>query len=70
MVDLCPVAETHPPQVVGEHHATVEHVDHHPLVGSPKQGAGAASLVWRRRDSDEQMMIIKTFIIFGAAILI
>lgn len=42
--ELSPVGQTYPPHVVREHHATVEHVDHHPLVGSPKQAVGPAGL--------------------------
>lgn len=42
--DFSPVCAAKIPHVVGEHHATVKHVDHHPLVGFPKQGAGPASL--------------------------
>lgn len=33
-----PVLEAHPPHVVGEDHAAVEHVDHQPLVDLPEQG--------------------------------
>lgn len=33
-----PVAEAHPPHVVGEDHPAVEHVDHQPLVDLPDQG--------------------------------
>lgn len=42
--ELSPVRKGYPPHVVGEHHATVEHVDHHPLVGSPDEGLRPASL--------------------------
>ena len=43
-VDGRPVAPGDPPHVVGEHHAAVEHVDHHPLVGPPEHAAGPAGL--------------------------
>lgn len=45
-----PVGEGYPPHVVGEHHPTVEGVDHDPLVGSPKQGACPAGLEERWRN--------------------
>lgn len=48
------MGQTYPPHVVGEHHATVEHVDHHPLVGSPKEGAGPAGLQGREEDEWRQ----------------
>lgn len=51
-VEPFPVAEEYIPHVVAEHHATVERVDHHPLVGSPKQGACPASLSGREREND------------------
>lgn len=35
-VNGVPVAPAHPPHVVGQHHAAVKHVDHHPLVGLPE----------------------------------
>lgn len=41
---LCPVGEANPPHVVGEHHATVKGMDHHPLVSSPEQGVGPTGL--------------------------
>lgn len=48
--DLSPEGEGYPPHVVGKHHATVERVDHHPLVRSPKQGVRPASLSGRKKD--------------------
>lgn len=48
--DFSPVGESYPPDVVGEHHPTVEGVDHDPLVGSPKQGACPAGLEERWRN--------------------
>lgn len=42
--DFSPVCAAKIPHVVGKHHATVKHVDHHPLVGFPKQGVRPASL--------------------------
>lgn len=42
--ELAPVGDGDPPHVVGEHHPAVESVDHHPLVGLPKQGVCPASL--------------------------
>lgn len=39
-----PVRKAHPPEVVGEDHAAVKHVDHEPLVDLPEQGARPASL--------------------------
>lgn len=39
-----PVPEAHPPHVVGEDHAAVEHVDHQPLVGLPEQRLRPAGL--------------------------
>lgn len=39
-----PVPEAHPPHVVGQDHAAVEHVDHQPLVQLPQQGVGPAGL--------------------------
>jgi hypothetical protein len=38
------VPETHPPHVVGEDHAAVKHVNHHPLVELPEQSGRAAGL--------------------------
>lgn len=46
--ELCPVGEGDKPHVVGEDHATVEGVDHHPLVGLPEQGACPASLLGKK----------------------
>lgn len=43
-VELVPVSAAEVPHVVAQHHSTVKHVDHHPLVCSPEQGAGIASL--------------------------
>lgn len=43
-IELTPMGERYPPHVVGEHHATVEHVDHHPLVGFPDPGVRPAGL--------------------------
>lgn len=43
-VKLCPVGEANPPHVVGDHHATVEGMDHHPLVSLPEQSASPAGL--------------------------
>ena len=43
-VEPFPVGEDYIPHVVAEHHAAVERVDHHPLVGSPEQGACPAGL--------------------------
>lgn len=43
-VYLVPVGPRHKPDVVGEDHTAVEHVDHHPLVDSPDQGTSPASL--------------------------
>ena len=48
--EVAPVGKSHPPHVICEHHATVESVDHHPLVGSPKQGASPASLSGKREN--------------------
>lgn len=48
--ELSPVAPGKPPHVVGEDHAAVEHVDHHPLVGLPKETLGPAGLSRRRRE--------------------
>lgn len=50
-VHLPPVAPAHPPHVVGKHHAAVEHVDHHPLVGLPEEGPRPARLD-RREERD------------------
>lgn len=52
--ELCPVREGHPPHVIGEHHAAVECMDHHPLVSSPKQGAHPASLSSMKRKDGER----------------
>lgn len=49
--ELTPVGEDDPPHIVGEHHPAVEGVDHHPLVGLPKQGVRPASLEERRSES-------------------
>lgn len=43
-VELLPVRGAHVAHVVGEHHAAVEHVDHHPLVGPPEEGLCPAGL--------------------------
>lgn len=43
-----PVAQAHPPHVVGENHAAVEQVDHHPLVQPPEQRVRVAGL-WAER---------------------
>lgn len=55
--ELCPVGEGYPPHVIGEHHATVECMDHHPLISSPKQGMRPASLSsMRRKDGERKVM--------------
>ena len=46
-VHLPPVTPANPPHVVREHHAAVEHVDHHPLVGLPEERPRPASLEGR-----------------------
>lgn len=46
-----PVTPTHPPHVVHQHHAAVEHVDHQPLIRSPQQSTTPTSLhAERERD--------------------
>lgn len=39
-----PVTPTHPPHVVRQHHAAVEHVDHYPLIPSPQQSTRPTGL--------------------------
>lgn len=53
--DFSPVGEGYPPHVVGEYHPTVEGVNHHPLVGSPKQGVCPAGLGERWRNVLSQL---------------
>lgn len=52
-VELRPVGPGYPTHVVGEHHAAVEHVDHHPLVSFPEQGPCPASLGQARTDEEK-----------------
>lgn len=66
--DLSPVCETYPPQEVGDHHATVECVDHHPLVCPPKQGARPAGLLDGGR-TDKSVMYFNIYFNFTTASL-
>lgn len=59
--ELCPVGEGYPPHVIGEHHAAVECMDHHPLISSPKQGARPASLSSMRR-KDEVIFLSRVYV--------
>lgn len=54
--ELSPVSQDYPPHVIGEHHAAVERMDHHPLVGSPKESARPASLSEKKKGGQIELI--------------